>query len=436
MQIRLSKLCMHLLAATLLVSPVARAQTIPEADLASDLAEWQAWLFATHPDPQHTMDLAEVEQAFEAAANSIRPAQSLRSAWLEAATLNQHFNDAHVGLRLPDQAYAAALKRGAVPFPLPVEIIDGSIRLAGDPSTEILSINDTPAERIVAVMAPRMRGDSRRLQEHVLSLRFPVALWVMLGDQTAYTVDLRDKDGEVQRDALPPPASDPEPSVHNFEFALIDETAILTVRTFDRTLETDFGDFVAQSFEAIADAGATRLLIDLRENGGGARELSDQLMAYLTSERYTPISAVTARITPENQPMLPGSKLGQVVHTPFAQWVTPPVDLENRFMGEVAILIGPATYSQAIAFAVTAQDFNIATLLGAPTEGRANQTAQVQHHTLPKTGFEIQAPLYVFTRPSGATDATPLTPDIPIAGTGAIQLKAAIASDWNARAGG
>ena len=67
----------------------------------------------------------------------------------------------------------------------------------------------------------------------------------------------------------------------------------------------------------------------------------------------------------------------------------------------MAILVGPNTYSQAIVFAVTAQDFNIAIIAGSTTEGPANQSGQVQRFALKHTGLVAQAPIYLFTRASG-----------------------------------
>ena len=165
------------------------------------------------------------------------------------------------------------------------------------------------------------------------------------------------------------------------------------------------------------------MIIDVRKNGGGARQLSDRLMAYLTTARYTPISAVKARIVAENHALIPGSQIGQVIEMPFAQWVEPTDELAHRFLGKSVILIGPASYSQTIAFAVTVQDFKIAQIAGTPTEGPANQTGQVQRFTLPESGLVVQAPLYIFTRPSGEIGRARLIPDHLIPGQGEAQLK-------------
>ena len=99
---------------------------------------------------------------------------------------------------------------------------------------------------------------------------------------------------------------------------------------------------------------------------------------------------------------------------PFAQWVEPESSLEHRFDGDVVVLIGPATYSQAIVFSTTVQDYQIGLIAGEETAGKANQTAQVQHFELPNTGFRVRAPLYVLTRSSGQETGGGVMPELLI----------------------
>ena len=199
-----------------------------------------------------------------------------------------------------------------------------------------------------------------------------------------------------------------------FSLQIRDSTAIMRIDSFEKDLDAEFAEFVEESFARIATEKAARLVVDLRGNGGGAHEVSDRLLNYLTSERYTPISAVHARVTEANKTQIPGAMPGDVVEMPFAQWVQPESSLEHRFSGAVVVLIGPATYSQAIVFSTTVQDYQIGLIAGEETAGKANQTAQVQKYVLPNTGFRVRAPLYVLTRSSGEETGAGVMPDIPI----------------------
>lgn len=192
-----------------------------------------------------------------------------------------------------------------------------------------------------------------------------------------------------------------------------DAVAYLNVPTFDLGQRDAFRAFVDEAFSNIQAEHIGTLIIDLRENGGGAHDVSDILLAHLADRPVAATARVTARVTSENIARLPGATLGDVVTVPFRQAYTPP---EGAFLfdGEVYVLIGKLTYSQAIVFATALQDHQLATIVGEETEGPANQSAQVQTHPLTQTGLEALAPLYIFTRANGESGRRGVIPDILI----------------------
>ena len=400
------------------------APSVDAAAVSADLSAWIAWSEQTHPKLSHSADAQALKRAVEAMRARLDGTYDARQAWHALSVLNPLLNDAHLGLRAPEAAFERHLAEGGAAFSAPVRIEAGRLFVADsiapgsrlDPDDEILSINGRDAGAILADMIARMRGETETLRARVAELRFAIALWAVQGDADAHVVELRAPDGARRRVRLVPERDGAGPSPAPFALDIKRGVAVLTVDTFDRAREQAFADFLADAFAEIDISEVEHLVIDLRRNGGGAQELSNRLMAYLTDQRHTPISAVVARITPENQALVPGSRIGEVIDTPFAQWVEPPQALPGRFEGETVILIGPHTYSQAIAFAATAQDFGVASLAGAPTDGAANQTGQVQRFTLPNTGLEAIAPIYIFTRASGETGRAALQPDLVLPG--------------------
>jgi C-terminal processing protease CtpA/Prc len=420
--------------ASMVFGKAASAQ-ITEHQLRTDVEAWRDWMESVHPDRAFSADVAVVDAAFDAMTRRFQSEYDVITAWRELALMNPVLNDAHTGLRLPDTAFDAAIGGGAIAFPVPVRVsgnrlfIESTIQSSSplNPGDEILTVNGQAVGSLIAELVPRMRGESRGLRERVLSLRFPIALWTVQGDRGPHVLTLAGED--CPRTVILDPERDiAVPGEGAYGLDIRGTIAILRADSFDAAREEEIAAFLPGAFARIASANVDTLIIDVRENGGGARQVSDRLMAYLTSERYTPISAVKARIVAENQALIPGSEIGQVIETPFTQWVQPPAELANRFEGRTIILIGPASYSQAIVFGVTAQDFGIAEIAGTPTEGFANQTGQVQRFTLPETGLVVQAPLYILMRPSGEVGRTALVPDRIIPGRGEEQLSALIAA--------
>jgi hypothetical protein len=94
---------------------------------------------------------------------------------------------------------------------------------------------------------------------------------------------------------------------------------------------------------------------------------------------------------------------------------TPPADDPFRFVGPVYILDGPYSYSAAIQFIVTAQDFGLAKIAGEETAALSCQTGQVKHIDLPWTGLSASTPIIAYTRPSGHDCKRGVLPDVAIA---------------------
>ena len=409
--------------------------TVPADAVAADVAEWRDWLFATHPLPGFSMDVEAVNAGFNAVIDGLEGDYTRREAWLSLSPLNPLFNDGHVAIRLPQEAYETDLAHGCSAFTLPVRLADGRLTVAGTIAADsaialgetILAINGSDTRTLVAQALRRTHGDTPGLRAHLVETRFPQYLWALTGSAPSWTVTLEAPGGQRREVTLDPAVDRATTASSNWNLAFRDAAAILTLNTFAPAVETEFRAFIDQAFADIAARGSEILIVDISANGGGAHMLSDHLLAYLTTQRHTPLSAVTARITEQNQALIPGSQIGDVMSMPFARWVEPPAELANRFTGRTAFLVGAGTYSQAIVLAATVQDFGIAPVAGPGTQGRANSTGQVQLHRLTHTGLEVAAPIYVFIRPSGDTSSAPVIPDIPLEGPRETQIDALIA---------
>lgn len=423
------------LASTLAAAACAAEDTIPADAVAQDVAEWEAWLFATHPDPAFSMDVDAVHARFDAIAQSLEGDYTRREAWLALAPLNPMFGDGHVTLRLPREDYDAYLAGGGAEFGLPVHVRNGALVVAETvaPTSRlqrgetILAINGLDPHDLVTRALARTNGDTTGLRTHLVESRFSQYLWALTGGAEAWTVTVQAPDGRTRQVELDPAIDRPGAESENWSLDFRGEAAVLTLNTFIPPLEDPFKAFIDAAFAEIAERGPDSLVIDISENGGGAHMLSDHLLAYLTDRRHTPLSAVTARVVEANQALIPDAEIGDVVSMPYAQWVEPPADLPNRYHGRTALLVGAGTYSQAIVLAATVQDFDIAPVAGPGTEGRANSTGQVQLHRLANTGLEAAAPIYIFIRASGDRSSAPIVPDIPLRGSREEQIEALIA---------
>lgn len=109
-----------------------------------------------------------------------------------------------------------------------------------------------------------------------------------------------------------------------------------------------------------------------------------------------------------------GERLGDVLAGDIDRWIAPESDNTLYFSGQTYVLIGPATYSSAILFANTMQDFGFALIAGTGNSARSKQSGGVQKIALSNTGLALWSPRFLLTRPSGSVVPNWLEPDLNI----------------------
>ena len=141
-------------------------------------------------------------------------------------------------------------------------------------------------------------------------------------------------------------------------------------------------------FAAISEPGVSRLIIDVRGNTGGQSDAGARIIQSVQNPPAAQVSRARERLHDENNGLLDyrgaaGSMRELVVDYKLIQ----PAPDDTRFKGRVAVLIDELTYSAGILFATTMQDHKLATVVGRPTGGFANQTDNMMPTRLPATGF-------------------------------------------------
>lgn len=390
--------------------------------LVADLHQITDIVSSTHPDISYTAHPAEIERMAAMIEASLEAGMNVREAWLAFARFNPLFRDAHTGVIYPVAAFDAYREAGGAVFPLAVSIdVAGRVLVAYSasavrgiaPGEEILAINGEAVEWFVARIMPLMRGETPAIQSLVLTRNFAAYWWTMHGPSAAFDVELRGRDGRKRTVTLSRtsvPASTGAPAdAFRFRY-LTKDVGYLDVRSFDPSLKDAFQAFATQTFATLKRNKTRKLVVDVRNNPGGAHELSDILLDHLTPLRTRQASSLRARIVEENEALAPAARVGDVVDLDFDEWREPTANA-NRFTGKAVLLIGPRTYSQAIVLGATFQDFKLGIVAGQPTGGWANQTGQVRMTPLMHTGLSVAAPLYIIYRPSGDKRSGALHPD-------------------------
>ncbi len=186
------------------------------------------------------------------------------------------------------------------------------------------------------------------------------------------------------------------------------DVAVLTVKTFlndklDITHE-NFKDFLQSSFKELAQKHIQKLIIDVRDNGGGHDENGALLISYLTDHTfryYASIETTRGKFAVKDHDQL-------AMQQPH----------ENNFRGLVYILINGKCFSATTDFAGIARQFKNVKFIGEETGGGyyGNTSGARMTLFLPNTQIKVNIPLWTYktaVKPAKYKDRG-IIPDYPV----------------------
>lgn len=370
-------------------------------------------------------------------------------------------NVAHASIAPPLDAWEAFRSGGGKAFPLLLRVDDGRVRVLEDlggspgvsPGDEVLAVDGREALAWLQPLRAQLSADNERLAHALMEPRLPLLAWVAYGERAAFELETLDAAGVRQALTVPalsrsdleaaqparPPRFELDASAR--EARLLDGgVAYLRPGPFyDHRPEAPhpwdtaaFQRFVDDAFARFIQAGASDLLIDLRDNPGGDNSFSDLMLAWFADRpfRFSPgfdirvsqaaIDANRERLRVDPAPdstsarlaaAYAGAPLGSRITFPIAQ-VAPRAG--QRFGGCVHVLVNRHSYSNAVSVAAIAQDYGFASVLGEETADLASTYGAGETFTLPRTGIPVSFPKARILRPSGDPAPRGVIPDVAI----------------------
>lgn len=385
----------------------------------------------------------------------------------EAIALFQRFmafgKIAHARIDAAGAAYGVYRGADGRAFPLAVRPVGRRLFITENssglttiaPGDEIVSINGRTASQWLDTASQTTSADTRYMLGAMLEWSFTRFLWNELGDTPQFDLKLR-RAGAAPFDVIVPArsrtymtaAAAGQPPHLDLSWekreARMLETGVAYLRPgptynveggeelmYDNT---SFKAFIDQAFASFLAAGATDLIIDLRDNPGGDNSFSDIMVAWFASKPFRfnstfKIKVSTATVASNAQRLavagndptgvsaemaaaFEGVPEGGLIDFPISQ-AQPRAG--QRFGGRVYALINRHSYSNTVAIAATIQDYGFGTVLGEETSDLATTYGAMEHFTLPRTGIVVGFPKAMIVRPNGDMRARGVTPDIVIA---------------------
>lgn len=446
-------------------SPAAAAPAgspVPAEAIRADLAQLYATLRRAHFDLYARVTAEAYDQHYAATLAAIERPASPDEVALLLGRFVAFGKVAHARIDAGYDAYDRYEAAGGKAFPLSLRIRGGQVFVADNlseredirPGDRIVALDGDPIATWLERTARDVSADTPYMASALLERDFPALLWLERGPAERFAVTFQDaavrtevKVVAARTAAQARAAAEARPRPLRLSRGgrvarMVDRrTAYLRPGPFydsdpgatDPYDTTAFRRFVDSAFQGFLEAGADRLVIDLRDNPGGDSSFSDLMVAWFADRPSRFTSAFRIRVSAEaiasNDRRLAAEPAdSQSISRRFAaayararpgDVITFEVPMAEprpgpRFQGRVYLLVNRRTYSNAVAVAAQVQDGHFGTILGEETSDLATTFGAMETFKLPRTGLVVGFPKAFIVRPSGDLAPRGVVPDVAI----------------------
>lgn len=419
-------------------------RTVSTADARADIALMRRALETIHPGLYRRATKPEMDRAFDALEGGVDGPVTDAELYRRIAETLALIRCTHTKAEQTEAMEEWRIDHAAH-LPWRFRILEGRmIVVSSDPAqaalprgAEILSINGRRVKALIKGLAPYVSVDGASdwtrptfLAEDsdLMGADFDHYYPYLFGFPDAFHVTLRD--GDKARAVTLKPITfrqwtklDNNGAKYRLEFGadtrwkmLDGRTGYLNVPTFvNYRNPADAAALYARALGELRAAGATRLIVDLRENGGGSNDAALGLIDALALQPYTYQKAVRLKAvrygdlpdyisTWGDRDSLFNPPLENFTRTADGWYdlkpdlspdeLKPRAPAPNAFTGPVIVLIGPKNASGATMTVAKLKDMGRVTLVGARAGGSADgpTAGNIFNVKLPKSGIAVRIP--------------------------------------------
>jgi hypothetical protein len=442
--------------------PVAEAGFAPE-ELRADFAQMYRGLEAAHFDLYAFTPKRELDRRYAQMLGKIDRPMSRFEAKVLFELFAGEVRMGHTRVDSPTSDWNAYRKNGGKGFPLQIRIVDDRVYVAENfsgldgirPGDEITQLNGQPIWSWLERTERHVSAETPYMAHSLMEYDFAIYLWVEVGAADAFDIVTRSGRLPAQSSRLPARTAAEMDAARALQPAALDlegplrETKLLEACVaylrpgpfYNAEAKTGaeewdvsgFREFIDHAFEGFLQAGASRVIIDLRGNPGGDNLFSDIMVSWFATSPFRfasqfkikvsaeSIAANAARIAHDAEAagtvsrqfadLYARSRIGDVVDFAIPQAVP---RAGKRFEGRVFLLIDRQSYSNAVAVAALVQDFGFGVIVGEATSDMATTYGAMEQFALDHTGLLVGYPKARIVRPNGDLRAKGVTPDIAI----------------------
>lgn len=357
-----------------------------------------------HPNMYSVAGQISLLSAINRASESITDSISVEELYKIAAPIVAMIGDGHTNLFFPANS---VFKRDTKRLPVWMHVesdrtitVDRSLDSIMPCGAKVLKINGKATDQIIDELMQYVSGETEHFRLSRLDDLRPLLHVSMPADsyEIEYVAPGSTETRSYTFPALTPPeymSRVPAPKNDNnsgepytFRIDESEQVGIMDFRSFEN--QDKMKTFADSMFTTIRKRGIRDLIIDIRENGGGASSVGDILLQYFTPKPFIQMEKVLIRITPTTRRLMWYGDMTPGIYyhvTPEDKFHKPLSREEGFYDGKVWLLTSNKTFSSAGSFAWAAQVFGASTLVGETTGGMNVAYGDVLGYNLPVSGI-------------------------------------------------
>lgn len=357
-----------------------------------------------HPNMYSVAGQISLLSAINRASESITDSISVEELYKIAAPIVAMIGDGHTNLFFPANS---VFKRDTKRLPVWMHVesdrtitVDRSLDSIMPCGAKVLKINGKATDQIIDELMQYVSGETEHFRLSRLDDLRPLLHVSMPADsyEIEYVAPGSTETRSYTFPALTPPeymSRVPAPKNDNnsgepytFRIDESEQVGIMDFRSFEN--QDKMKTFADSMFTTLRKRGIRDLIIDIRENGGGASTVGDILLQYFTPKPFIQMEKVLIRITPTTRRLMWDGDMTPGIYyhvTPEDKFHKPLSREEGFYDGKVWLLTSNKTFSSAGSFAWAAQVFGASTLVGETTGGMNVAYGDVLGYNLPVSGI-------------------------------------------------
>lgn len=376
-----------------------------------------------HPDIYSVTGQEKLLTRFHQVRESLPDTMTTVEFYKAAAPIVSMIGDGHTMLRFPyNDLFTSDLQR----LPIFVDVkSDRTLKVATcidsivPAGSDVLSINGKTAGEMIDAMLPYVSGERDFFRVMRIDNEFPALFEMLYGGQPQYEVKFR-RPGKKKTETTVIPAAkfdeifkrspkrkNPAPKA-NYSYSIDQErrVAVMDFRRFHGT-PGQMTQFCDSMFADMKARGIDRLIIDVRNNGGGNSAIGDVLLHYISPVPFTQFAKTLVNRSAKVLRMIGDSDFAPTVEfyqKPAEQYTRPLAPGDGHFDGTVILLTSNHTFSSASAFSWAFKHFGCGKVVGEETGGMNVAYGDILTWTAPVSGIPCTISWKRFWHP-GADEA-------------------------------